>query len=198
MKIIDISQEILSCRVYEGDPVPQGERIADMKKGGTYNLSTLSMCAHNGTHVDAPLHFYEDGKSVDQMSLEHFVGECFVAEASGSIGSQEAYQILEKANALKAQKRILIKGEAVVTEEAAQIFADAEVLLVGVESQSVGPEKAPMRVHKILLGKNVALLEGLVLENAREGRYLLNAAPLNIRGFEGSPCRAILIEEYHG
>lgn len=195
MKIIDISQEILSCRVYEGDPVPQGEKIADMKKGGTYNLSTLSMCAHNGTHVDAPLHFYEDGKSVDQMSLEHFVGECFVAEASGSIGSQEAYQILEKANALKAQKRILIKGEAVVTEEAAQIFADTEVLLVGVESQSVGPEKAPMRVHKILLGKNVALLEGLVLENAREGRYLLNAAPLNIRGFEGSPCRAILIEE---
>ena len=195
MKIIDISQEILSCRVYEGDPVPQGERIADMKKGGTYNLSTLSMCAHNGTHVDAPLHFYEDGKSVDQMSLEHFVGECFVAEASGSIGSQEAYQILEKANALKAQKRILIKGEAVVTEEAAQIFADAEVLLVGVESQSVGPEKAPMRVHKILLGKNVALLEGLVLENAREGRYLLNAAPLNIRGFEGSPCRAVLIEK---
>ena len=195
MKIIDISQEILSCRVYEGDPVPQGERIADMKKGGTYNLSTLSMCAHNGTHVDAPLHFYEDGKSVDQMSLEHFVGECFVAEASGSIGSQEAYQILEKANALKAQKRILIKGEAVVTEEAAQIFANAEVLLVGVESQSVGPEKAPMRVHKILLGKNVALLEGLVLENAREGRYLLNAAPLNIRGFEGSPCRAVLIEK---
>ena len=195
MKIIDISQEILSCRVYEGDPVPQGERIADMKKGGTYNLSTLSMCAHNGTHVDAPLHFYEDGKSVDQMSLEHFVGECFVAEASGSLGSQEAYQILEKANALKSQKRILIKGEAIVTEEAAQIFADAEVMLVGVESQSVGPEKAPMRVHKILLGKNVALLEGLVLENAREGKYLLNAAPLNIRGFEGSPCRAILIEE---
>ena len=195
MKIIDISQEILSCRVYEGDPVPQGERIADMKKGGTYNLSTLSMCAHNGTHVDAPLHFYEDGKSVDQMSLEHFVGECFVAEASGNLGSQEAHQILEKANALKTQKRILIKGEAIVTEEAAQIFADAEVLLVGVESQSVGPEKAPMRVHKILLGKNVALLEGLVLENAREGRYLLNAAPLNIRGFEGSPCRAILIEE---
>ena len=195
MKIIDISQEILSCRVYEGDPVPQGERIADMKKGGMYNLSTLSMCAHNGTHVDAPLHFYEDGKSVDQMSLEHFVGECFVAEASGSIGSQEAYQILEKANALKAQKRILIKGEAVVTEEAAQIFADADLLLVGVESQSVGPEKAPMRVHKILLGQNVALLEGLVLENAREGKYLLNAAPLNIRGFEGSPCRAILIEE---
>ena len=195
MKIIDISQEILSCRVYEGDPVPQGERIADMKKGGTYNLSTLSMCAHNGTHVDAPLHFYEDGKSVDQMSLEHFVGECFVAQASGSIGSQEAYQILDKANALKAQKRILIKGEAIVTEEAAQIFADADLLLVGVESQSVGPENAPMKVHKILLGKNVALLEGLVLENAREGRYLLNCAPLNIRGFEGSPCRAILIEE---
>ena len=194
MKIIDISQEILSCRVYEGDPVPQGERIADMKKGGTYNLSTLSMCAHNGTHVDAPLHFYEDGKSVDQMSLEHFVGECFVAEASGSIGSQEAYQILEKANALKAQKRILIKGEAVVTEEAARVFADEGVLLVGNESQTVGPEDAPMQVHLTLLGAGVVLLEGVRLQAVPEGAYHLSAAPISLGGADGAPCRAYLID----
>ena len=194
MKIIDISQELLSCKVYEGDPAPEAKRIINMEDGGVYNLSALSLCAHNGTHVDAPLHFIKDGKSIEQMSLEHFVGECFVAEHNGDVLATDAREILEKARKSGAEKRILIKGNATVTKEAAQIFADADILLIGNESQSVGPENAPMAVHKILLSKNIVLLEGIVLNNAREGRYILNCAPLNIKGFEGSPCRAILID----
>ena len=195
MKIIDISQEVLSCKVYEGDPAPKANKIIDMEDGGVYNLSALSLCAHNGTHVDAPLHFFCDGKSVDEMALEHFVGECFVAEHNGEVSQSNARAILEKARKVGAEKRILIKGEATVTEEAAQVFANAEILLLGNESQSVGPIDSPMAVHKILLSKNIVLLEGIVLDNAREGRFILNCAPLNIKGFEGSPCRAILIEE---
>ena len=194
MKIIDISQEVLSCKVYEGDPAPKANRIINMEDGGVYNLSVLSLCAHNGTHVDAPLHFFKDGKSIDEMALENFVGECFVAEHNGDVSATNAREILEKAIKSGADKRILIKGEATVTEEAAEVFANAEILLLGNESQSVGPENAPMAVHKILLSKNIVLLEGIVLDNAREGRYILNCAPLNIKGFEGSPCRAILIE----
>lgn len=195
MKIIDISQEVLSCRVYEGDPTPNGEKIRNMKNGEMYNLSAFSMCAHNGTHIDAPLHFFEDGKSVDEIPLEHFVGECFVAEQKGDISAADARGILEKARKVGAEKRILIKGDATVTEDAAHVFADAQMLLVGNESQTVGPENAPMAVHKILLSKDIVLLEGIVLDKAREGRYFLNCAPLNIHGFEGSPCRAILIEK---
>ena len=195
MKIIDISQEVLSCKVYEGDPAPKANKIIDMEDGGVYNLSALSLCAHNGTHVDASLHFFKDGKSVDEIALEHFVGECFVAEHNGEVSPNNARAILEKARKVGAEKRILIKGEATVTEEAAQVFANAEILLLGNESQSVGPIDSPMAVHKILLSKNIVLLEGIVLDNAREGRYILNCAPLNIKGFEGSPCRAILIEE---
>lgn len=195
MKIIDISQEVLSCKVYEGDPDPEGKRIIDMADGGVYNLSVLSLCAHNGTHVDAPLHFFKDGKSIDEMTLEHFVGECYVAECSGEVKAVHAQKIVEKAQKVGAQKRILIKGDAIVTEDAAKVFADANILLLGNESQSVGPEDAPMTVHKILLSKDIALLEGIVLDKAQEGRYILNCAPLNIKGFEGSPCRAILIEE---
>ena len=195
MKIIDISQEVLSCKVYEGDPAPEGKRIIDMADGGVYNLSVLSICAHSGTHVDAPLHFLKDGKSIDQISLEYFVGECFVAEHNGDILSTDAREIISKAQNVSAEKRILIKGNATVTEEAARMFAEADILLLGNESQSVGPENAPMAVHKILLSKNIVLLEGIVLDKAEEGRYILNCAPLNIQGFEGSPCRAILIEE---
>ena len=195
MKIIDISQEVLSCKVYEGDPAPKANKIIDMEDGGVYNLSALSLCAHNGTHVDAPLHFFQDGKSIDEMALEHFVGECYVSEHNGDVTATEACAILEKARKFDAQRRILIKGNATVTEEAAKVFADAGILLLGNESQSVGPIDSPMAVHKILLSKDIVLLEGVVLDKAREGRYILNCAPLNIKGFEGSPCRAILIEE---
>ena len=195
MKIIDISQEILSCRVYEGDPKPSGKRIMDMNNGEVYNLSVISMCAHNGTHVDAPSHFIKDGKTIDKMALEHFVGDCFVVECEGDLDAGDTKKILEKARQFGADKRILIKGNTVVTEDSARAFADAGILLLGNESQSVGPEKAPMSVHKILLSNDVVLLEGIVLSGVSEGRYFLNCAPLNISNFEGSPCRAILIEE---
>ena len=195
MKITDISQEVLSARVYEGDPTPKGERIVDMENGEMYNLSVFSMCAHNGTHIDAPLHFLKDGDAVHQIPLEHFVGECCVLEENGDISATDAREIIRKAVEKGAQKRILIKGAATVTEEAARVFAEANILLLGNESQSVGPVDAPMAVHKILLSKNIVLLEGIVLDEVKEGRYILNCAPLNIMGFEGSPCRAILIEE---
>ena len=195
MKIIDISQEVLSCNVYEGDPTPCGEKLMDMKNGEIYNLSSISMCAHNGTHIDAPLHFFSDGSAIGDMSLDHFFGDCLVVEKDGEVSDSDAYEILDRARECGNIRRILIKGTAVVTEASARVFAEADILLIGVESQSVGPLEAPMAVHKILLGKGIALLEGIVLRDVMEGRYLLSCAPLNISGFEGSPCRAILIEE---
>ena len=74
------------------------------------------------------------------------------------------------------------------------MFARSAVLLVGNESQSVGPEDAPMAVHKALLSKDIVLLEGVRLSEVPEGVYLLSAVPLNIAGAEGSPCRAVLID----
>ena len=79
--------------------------------------------------------------------------------------------------------------------EAAEVFANAKILLLGVESQSVGPENAPMAVHKMLLSAEVALLEGIRLADVAEGVYFLSAAPLNLSGADGSPCRAILIDK---
>lgn len=194
MKIIDISQEVLSCRAFPGDPVPRGERMQSMEQGSLYNLSQLSMCAHNGTHVDAPAHFIKDGKTVEQMPLESFVGDCFVARHEGDLTEEDARSILQRASAAGADERILIAGNATVTEEAARVFASARIKLIGNESQTVGPENAPMQVHLILLGAEVVLLEGLVLTGVAEGRYFLSSLPLNFAGFEGAPCRAYLIE----
>ena len=71
-------------------------------------------------------------------------------------------------------------------------FAEAGLLLLGNEGQTVGPPEAPMEVHLLLLGAGVVLLEGIVLRDLEEGRCFLNAAPLNLSGADGSPCRAWL------
>ncbi|MBQ8632898.1 MAG: cyclase family protein [Lachnospiraceae bacterium] len=195
MKIYDISQEVFSCAVFPGDPAPQREIMNDMNKGDLYNLTAIHMCAHNGTHVDAPYHFINDGKTIDQVSLEKFVGPCYVAEREGVVTAEDAKEILQKASDTNADasKRILIKGNAEVSLEAAEVFAKEKIFLVGNESQTVGPENAPMAVHKVLLGADVVLLEGIRLAEVPEGVYLLNAAPLNLAGADGAPCRAILL-----
>ena len=195
MRSIDISQEVFSARIYPGDPAPEPMALQRIEDGGVCNLSAFSMCAHNGTHIDAPFHFLPEGKTVDTLGLEPFVGECFVARREGELSEADAEGILRSAEARQAARRILIAGKATVTAAAARVFASAGILLLGNESQTVGPENAPAEVHRILLGRGVALLEGLVLDNVPEGRYLLSAAPLNLRGFDGAPCRACLIEE---
>ena len=193
--IYDISQEVFSCQVYPGDPAPEKKVISSMEKGDSYNLSSFSMCAHNGTHIDAPFHFIRDGKTVDKTCLDAFVGMAYVAEHQGIVSGDDAVEILAKAKEQnpEAAQRILIKGSAEVSSEAAKVFASSEILLLGNESQTVGPEDAPMEVHVILLGAEVVLLEGIRLKDVSEGVYLLNAAPLNLSGADGSPCRAVLI-----
>ena len=197
MKIYDISQEVFSCKVFPGDPAPQRQVLSSMETGALYNLTAISMCAHNGTHVDAPFHFIKDGNTVDAIPLEAVVGTAYVAEHHGIVTGDDAASMLAKAKALnpEAAKRMLIKGAAVVSEEAAKVFAASGMLLVGNESQTVGPEDAPMAVHHILLGANMILLEGICLAAVPEGVYLLNAAPLNLAGADGAPCRALLIDD---
>ena len=196
MKIYDISQEVFSCKVFPGDPAPARKVLSSMETGALYNLTAISMCAHNGTHIDAPFHFIKDGKTVNQICLEAFAGMAYVAEHRGIVSGADAANIIEKAKAQspEAARRILIKGAAVVSAEAARIFAASDLLLLGNESQTIGPEDAPMAVHLILLGADVILLEGVRLAEVPEGVYLLNAAPLNLAGADGSPCRAILMD----
>ncbi len=191
--IIDISQEVFSCRTFPGDPKPVFSRMNSMDNSDEYNLTEFSMCAHNGTHVDAPYHFINDGKTVDKVGLIPFVGDCYVTRKEGELTSDDVIEIMESARSADAAKRILIAGKAVVTAEAARAFSQSGVLLIGNESQTVGPEDSPKEVHLILLGAGIVLLEGIVLTDVTEGKYFLSAAPLNLGGSDGAPCRAYLI-----
>ena len=195
MKIYDISQELFSCVVFPGDPAPVRERISSMEEGALYNLTALSLCAHNGTHIDAPYHFIKDGKTVEQLPLSKTVGWAYVVHEDGLLFAEDARRILKDATSVnpEAAKRILLGGSVTVTEEAAQVFAEAGIDLVGNESQTVGPEDAPMQVHLTLLSREVVLLEGIRLGDVPKGVYLLSAAPISLAGSDGAPCRAILI-----
>ena len=197
MKVYDISQEVFGCKVYPDDPMPEKIVLKSMRKGDVYNLTAFNMCAHNGTHIDAPFHFIKDGKTIDEICLEAFVGMAYVAEHHGLVTGNDATEIIEKAKKqnLEASKRILIKGEVEVSLEAAKVFASSDILLLGNEPQTVGPQNAPMAVHLTLLGANVVLLEGIRLGDVYEGVYFLNAVPLNLSGADGSPCRAVLITD---
>jgi arylformamidase len=195
MKIYDISQDVFNCKIYADDPHPQKQILKSMQNGDTYNLTAFSMCAHNGTHIDAPAHFIENGATVDMIPLTNLVGYAFVVEYDTSIDANAAEDIIRRAAKINnsSAMRILIKGQATVTAEAADVFVKRGVVLVGTESQSVGPEDAPAEVHRILLSASVTLLEGIRLGECSEGIYFLCCAPILLSGSDGAPCRAILI-----
>ena len=195
MKIYDISQEILNCDIYPGDPKPSLLFQKETSKGDLYNLSELHMGNHNGTHIDAPLHFINNGKTIKDIDLNKCVGYCFVISFEDIKDEQTTRMTLNRLQKTNkdAARRLLVKKHCDISKEVANILAN-NIDLIGSETQSVGPENAPMAVHLELLSKDVVLLEGIRLHEVKEGMYFLSAAPLNIGKAEGAPCRAILIE----
>lgn len=189
MKIYDISQEVFSCAVYPGDIAPTCERVKDYSLGDVYALSNFSMCAHNGTHIDAPRHFIDGGKTVDELELESFVGKCRVVSLGGEVTSEKLEGLI-----CGGDEMICLRGDGVVTEDGAEYLISRGVRLIGVEGQSVSDYDAPARVHAMLLRQGIVILEGIRLDGVPDGEYLLISAPIKLGGCDGAPCRAILID----
>lgn len=174
MEIIDISIKLdENTPVYAGDPRFQREVWRSVDRD-TYMLSKLRMGTHTGTHVDAPSHYYDEAKSVYELPLRKFVGDCMVLESFADYDGQ--------------CERVLLKGNTKLTPQQAQMLVKNRAILVGTESGSIGDDE----VHKILLGNECVILEWLCLKKASAGRYFLAAPPLKIDA-DGSPVRACLI-----
>ena len=192
MKIYDITKELLSAPVFPGDPTPIMLRKQQISEGDACNLSTISMCLHNATHIDAPLHFIDDGKSAESLELETFIGDCkVVAFHEPDITGADIDEIPE------GTTRLLIKGygKARLTKSAAYALCDRGISLVGIDHATVGTDRDCADVHKILLSSDIAILEGLDFSSVPSGDYLLIAPPLKINGADGVPTRALLIKE---
>ncbi len=189
-KFYDIGQELFSAPVYPGDPRPEKKSFLSIEKGDSCNLTVLSMGSHNGTHLDAPRHFIKDGQDAASVPLDHVMGECKVVESSGELSVPQVEHWLTDGT-----KKLLIKGDILVTEASAQVMVNRHLTLLGVEGQTVGDENTQERIHQILLGTGIVILEGLSMSQVLPGTYFLAAQPLKMAGLDGSPVRPVLISK---
>ncbi|NLP48467.1 MAG: cyclase family protein [Clostridiales bacterium] len=194
MNIIDISRDILSSPVYPGDPLPEVEFLQSIADGDECNLSALSMGLHTATHVDAPLHFIEGGKSIDMLDLSAYVGPCKVIEVPSGLITAEYVEN----NFPRDCERLLIKGQeqAAFMDSAAEETAALGVRLIGTDARSIGSQGNQIKPHKAFLGRDVAVLEGLDLSRVEPGNYFLIAPPVKAAGLEAAPARALLISDF--
>lgn len=194
MKLIDISRKFFSTEVYPGDPEPEYEQICEIGADSDCNLTAVRACSHTATHADAPLHFIENGKTIDEMPLDAYIGPCTVLEVpAGVITGDYVDRCFPK-----DCERILIKagGRAFFMDSSAQELAERGLLLIGTDSLSVGCKGNQTGPHKAFLGGGVAVLEGLDLSKVEAGNYFLFAPPVLYDGLEGAPVRAVLIEDH--
>ena len=191
MIIFDISPDILSAKLYGSDTPPRLERVCDMGVGDEYNLSDITMCLHTGAHVDAPLHFVEDGEPADRLPLEKLIGKCTVVSATGPVTAQW----IEKKMPWNC-KKLLIKcgGNGYLTDNAVFELCRFDLDLVGIDALSIAPEDNEASVHRELMYNDIAILEGIDLSEVDDGDYFLFAAPIKIGDAEAAPCRALLIK----
>ena len=190
---------------WPGDPPFSIKRKSDMDKGDDLNVSLITMTSHTGTHMDAPLHWIKDGKSIDEMPLNTTVGTARIIE----IRDPESIKVSElKDYGLSKGERILFKTQnsqkryktdnfvedfVYISVEAAQYIAQCGVLMVGVDYLSVGGYHADGKlIHRTLLEAGIWIIEGLDLSRAETGEYELICLPLRLKGCDGSPARAIL------
>lgn len=195
MLLYDITREMFSAPVYPGDPKPRVSKLRTIGDGSPYNLSELILGAHTATHIDAPLHFDEDGADIASMRLKTFYGKCTVVTISGILTGEDMERLLPH-----CRKRLILhsSGKAFVSVHAARVIADSKLLLVGTDAASIAPPFDEELPHLELARAGVAVLEGLYLEGVEDGEYTLSAFPLKMSGLEASPCRAVLMREPKG
>ncbi len=194
MIIHDISRDTLTAPVYDGDPETEVTALKSIDGDG-YNLSAISMSVHAGTHIDAPLHFSGDGKAIDQLRLNTFYGKCTVITVEGILTGDDMERLLPY-----CKRRILFhgEGETYLSQSAAIVLADSDVVLVGTDADSIAPPFDEMKPHLELARAGISVLESLNLSAIDDGEYDLCAFPVKLGGLEAAPCRAILLEMEKG
>jgi GntP family gluconate:H+ symporter len=206
---IDATATLDSARtpVYAGDAPMKFDFLKDMRKGDALTLSAYSLGAHSGTHIDAPMHFVATGAPIDQVPLDPLIGAARVIDIPDGVQAIDATELSR--HDWRGAKRVLFRTRstlrgwmdsvtfhrdfAYVAPDAAQLLADAGVVLVGVDYISAEQFGAPApRTHQILLGRGIVIVEGLDLRPVPAGDYDLIVLPLKVRGHEAAPARAIV------
>jgi arylformamidase len=204
--IYDVTVPIFeNVPIYEGDPTVEIGIYASIAKGDVANVTKICFGTHTATHVDAPSHFIEGARKVHELELERLIGECRVVQLGKDIFSIEPKQLKNLQNV----ERVIFKTRnsefwnepnfrrdfTYLTLQAAERLVEMDVKLVGIDYLSIekfGEENFP--VHKLLLGREVVILEGLDLRKVPAGDYELICLPIKIisQTGDGAPARVIL------
>lgn len=210
MTIYDISLTISpSLPTWPGDPGLVLEQFESMDKGAHANVTSISSSVHLGTHVDAPHHFLNNGKTVEDLPLDVLTGPCYVVQLPDGIDAITA-EVLARTEITSDMKRVLFgtsnshqwaRGPSTfdedfvaITEDGAEWLVERGIQLVGVDYLSVAPYGDSVPTHTVLLKAGLVVVEGLNLSQVMRGFYDLYCLPLKIAGCDGAPARAILVQ----
>ena len=207
MKIYDITASICDDLPSYDNKKTTIDDLLQIKNGDDCNFSVMKISSHTGTHADVPKHFIDNGLCNATTSLEHFFSRAKVIRLS--VNSHVRKEDLEPHDIQEGDSILLDTGQSKFMRQgkfkedyialapcAAEYLVKIKIKTVGIDYLSVDPYNAPgFPAHKILLGNGIAILEGLVLDAVPEGEYTLSALPLKIPGGNGSPVRAVLVED---
>ncbi|MDG5473380.1 arylformamidase [Jeotgalibacillus sp. ET6] len=205
-KIIDISMELSrETAVWPGDTLFQYEVAWDIEESGSVNVGKIESSTHMGTHIDAPFHYDQKGKKVDELSLDRYISKAVVVDCQGKeniaaddilpyITDPDIRSVLIKTNFWKDRKQFP-QTIPVMDKNVPGIMAEKNINLVGVDLPSVDSiDSKELKNHLELHRHDIWILEGIELKDVSEGVYELIALPLKIAGADGSPVRAVLRE----
>ena len=207
IKIYDVSRPIGKGEaVYPGNEPPALKRIKIFRRDKS-NLFSLSLGLHTASHLDAPLHYLKNGKTIDKLPLEKCVGWCRVINLENiqkEIGEREVKKIKPKAgeiilfktqNSKPATSKRFNKNFIYLNESGARFLIKSKIKAVGIDGPSIRKFRLkPDTVHPILLRAGIGVYEGLYFREIKPGRYFFIGLPLKIKNAEASPVRAVLIK----
>lgn len=202
----DISPTVCEeLAVFPGDTLYRRQVLMGFEGGDHLALSSITTTVHVGAHADAPSHYVAGGASIDERDPNLYVGACQVVHVALARGERIMPAHLE-GKRIEAPRVLFRTGSFTdpntwcddfnaLSPELVHFLADRGVRLVGIDTPSVDPAPAKVLVsHHAIAARDLAVLEGLVLERVPEGLYTLVALPLKLRGADASPVRAVLWE----
>ena len=208
--IYDVSVPITnSMPVWPSDPPVTLTPKAHVASGGSHTIRVtgIEMGSHTGTHIDAPWHFVEGGRKLNEIPLDRLIGPALVVEVRDSASIDRSHL---EAISWNQTERVLFKtpnsehwndgrffeNYVFLKPEAAEFLVERGMVLVGIDYLSIDPFQSEGHpAHFVLLKQNVVILEGLNLSRVSPGRYHMAALPLNLQDVDGAPARVILSDD---
>ena len=211
MTIFDISRPLFNgLAPWPGDTAFHFHLKWKMTEGASVNVGAVEMGVHNGTHADAPSHFQTNGATIEQMSLDTYLGDAFVVDLTELFLRDPAREIqlsdvARFADEIAVARRVLLKTGAwtdsrifperipILARDVPPWLGERNIKLLGLDLPSVDPiDSKTLDNHHALAAAGIAILESLDLSDVPAGLYHLSALPLRIAGGDAGPVRAVL------